>query len=674
MKRNLLTLAAMTLGFAASAQNVTSHVGKDAIFFIGENALVYNGGGTQTQDNGMFDIHGNMMVVGGSTDDFKTLNAAGTGDKLTGSNFVLRLNAPGTLDASTYGQLFITGLPQSKIKGIVSKEFITRKHGATNYFQQIALPFYKKPLSELSTELNKAFSTVRYTQNEILKWNNKDVVSRHFTSLATLLTDPTGYYMLGSKNGNLNLQTPPSSWPTIAPTPVGSVYTLSGVPYGDLLTDHPTLENTIQNAGNAVLFGTGGNGLNEYNEKYNTYVQDQFIKTTTGNWGTGFGKNFYQYGNPYFTNIDLYNIGRTESGTVPTDNNLLTNIWGIKYDAGTVTTLANGSTYSTGAKIVTFDTSGNPLGDIITPADIGTGGFVVKPLQSFVIKMRSNDPSVGAPVFKFSTLRRFKYVSRLAAEGYSVTAGKNSETTGSVKQLGVIGLDVDGKELGRTYYVISPQFTSGHQSNNENSVQAGSSGPSVLGTFEENATVGGYDYNHVDYLLYINEASETDFVGKAIPLVIYNTEVKKLKFEILENGERLEDGTHDLSTGIGFNYKAVNGELTEIKQGDEINVTTDEYGLYYGVGSIVLGTGDTKTSRTIVVYSPNDADYVVQFDPQWSRASVKVYDMSGKLIISESKINTKSNYVIKLSDQSRSTYVVAVESENGQKVNAKIIK
>lgn len=667
MKRNLLTLAAISLGFAATAQNVTSHVGKDAIFYIGENALVYNGGGAQTQDNGVFDIHGNMMVVGTSSNDvFRTLDATGTTDQTTGTNIILRLNNPGTVDALNYGQLFITGLDQIKITGTVSKEFKTRRHGNGNYFQQIALPFYNKQLDQFSTEFAKPFSTVRYSQNEILQWNNPVVVSRNFTSLLTKTSDPTGYYMLGSKANNLNTELPPSSLPTIFPTPTGTVYTLKGIPYGDKVLDHPTLEVKIQNAGAGVDFGVGGNNLNEYNEKYNTYLQDQFQKTTNPAWTPLlFGKNIYQFGNPYLTNLDLSNIGRVETGG-PTDNNFLKNIWGIKYDAGIVKTLANGSTYSTGALIVTFDSStGFPLGDL--------SKFIVKPLQSFVIKMRVNDPTITAPVLSFNTLRRFKYTSRLDGVGYSVTADKGA-TTGTIKQLGVIALDSDGVEIGRTYYVVAPQFTSGHQNNSEKTVQVSGSGPSVLGTFEENAEVGGYDYNNINYLLYINEANETDFKGKPLPLVIYNADVKKLKFQILENGVPLEDGVHDLSTGIGFHYKALNGAITAIKQSDEINVNTDEYGLYYGVGSIVLGAGDTKISRTIVVYSPNDENYVVQFDPQWSRASVKVYDMSGKLVISESKINTKSNFVIKLSDQIRSTYVVAVESENGQKINAKIIK
>ena len=159
------------------------------------------------------------------------------------------------------------------------------------------------------------------------------VVSRHFTSLLTKTSDPTGYYMLGSKADNLNTQLPPASLPTISPTPTGSVYTLNGLPYGDNVLDHPSLEVTLQNAGSTVDFGPTGNYLNEYNEKYNTYLQDQFQKTTDPAWTPlKFGKNIYQFGNPFFTNLDLYNIGRVET-TGPTDDNFLRKIWGIKSHA-----------------------------------------------------------------------------------------------------------------------------------------------------------------------------------------------------------------------------------------------------------------------------------------------------------------------------------------------------
>ena len=674
MKKNLLTVALLALSLTATAQNVICSVNKDAVFFVGENALVYNGGGIQTVDNAVYDVRGNVMIEGGSSDDFKTLKADLT-EKTTGGNFILRMNTPGSPSTSTYGQLYINGLSQLKVTAVVDKEYRTAKQGT---YQQVALPFNNKLISSLSGtpsdigSLGKVFSNARYSQNEILTWNNATVVSENLSVSATTPKN-TAYYMVGSKG--LDTGNPPSTMPRNSLTVPGTnytpalavdrVYTLRGAPYSSLL---PISEN-ISGAGAGIFFGTGGNNLNGYNEKYNTYLQDQFQFPIDGAWSPTFGKNIYQFGNPFLTNIDLSNIGRVENATPSdSDGNNLTNIWGIRYDPGTVTTLSNGSTYSVAAKIVTY----TPPTDTNPGSPIGDTEFIIKPMQVFVMKMRND---LTAPNLNFNTLRRFKYNSRALNTPYSVTASKGaSSVSGTIKQLAVIGLDVDNKEIGRTYFVVSPNFLTGHQSTASQSVQAGTSGASVLGTFEEDPISGGYDQNHLNYLLYINEANENDFEGKALPLAIYNSDAKKLRFEILENGVALENGVHNLSTGIGFFYKAANGTITEIKQKEEVAVTADEYGLYYGEPSPVLASGETKVNRTIVVYSSSEGNYIVQFDPKWKKADVKVYDMSGKLVINELKINTNSNYIIKLSDQRRSTYVVAIESENGEKVNTKILK
>ena len=669
MKRNLLTVALLALSISVCAQTICN-VNDDGVFFVGENALVYNGGGLQTKGNGIYDVRGNVMVVGTSTDQFNTIVSGGSADKTDGGNFILRLNTPATSATSTYGQLFISGIPQGKMNAIVDKEYREPKHGT---YQQLAMPFSGKLISSLSGSVSsigtfgKTFTNARYSKNEVLTWNNVTAVSDNLNVSSTTPKNTT-YYMFGTNNFDSN--TPPATMPSnpdpaaadfgTNPTRAGVVYTLRGKAYSDLAPS--TINETIKDAANGtnfVNFGTGGNNNNFYNEKYNTYLQDQFQKTTNPVWTSDFGRNIYQFGNPFLTNLDLSNIDWVEPGTT-TDGNNLTKVWGVRYNPGTVVSLSNGSTYSIGALTMTYAGSGAAVGDT---------KYIIKPMQTFVLKMRDN---TTAPTLFFNSLRRFSNKSRTSGD-YSVTAGKGA-TTGTIKQLAIIGLDVNSNEIGRTYYVVSPNFTSGHQTSTDKTVQAGTSGANVLGTFEENAVTGGYDGNYLNYLLYINEANEIDFEGKAVPLAIYNTDAKKLRFEILEDGVAIDAGVHNLSTGIGFYYKASNGTITEINQNDEVNITSDEYGLYYGKGPTVLGNAETKANRTIVVYSSNEDNYIVQFDPSWKKASVKVYDMSGKLIINEGKVNTKSNYIIKLSDQRRSTYVVAIESENGEKVNTKILK
>ncbi|KFF21137.1 T9SS type A sorting domain-containing protein [Chryseobacterium sp. JM1] len=643
MRKSLFAIGLLAISYSVQAQ-VLCHVDTNANMYVSEGTLVYSGGGVQTRGNGLLDVHGNVMVVGTAGDAFKTIDAGG-GDKTDGGNIILRLNTPGnTDDASTYGQLYVDGLNQAQITGIVSKEFRTKKHGNGDFYQQVAMPFSGKVLNSLSTELGKTFGTVRRSKNEILKWNNTGAVA-DFIDLTVPTADATGYYMLGSANNNLDTSS--------------ALRTVNGRPYTSLASNV-----SLQNGGNVTL-GTGGNGLNGYNERYNTYLQDQFEVSVTP-WANTYGKNIYQFGNPFLTNLDLSKIGYIENGGT-TDNNNIPNLWGVRYDPGTVAVGAQGNAYSTGALIQTYDASGVPVGDI---------GMIIKPMQTFVLKLRTSVPQT----LNFNTLRRFNQTVRAAGTDYSVTAAKNASKSidGTVKQLGVIGLDANGNELARTYYVVSPNATTGHQTSIATTVQATATSENMIGTFEE-ALNGGYDSNYTaQYWLYINEANENNFKGKNVKLVNYKTDkVKSYKFEIRENGELVPAGTHLLSAGIGFYYKASNGTVQQATQGGIAPNAVASYDLYYGdPNNVVLGTKDpiSVPSRTMVVYNPEITNYIVRFDPNWKKADIEVYDMSGKLVISKKAVDASRDFVIELNGAVKNSYVVKIVSDKGETVNTKILK
>jgi len=662
MRKNLFAISLIAAIYSVQAQNILVHLDDSAVTYVSEGTLLYSGGGFQTKGSGIIDIHGNVMIDGASGDGFKTITTGG-GDKFNGGNIVLRLNDPTNYSTSTYGQLYVNGIKAIDLTGIVSKEYRTGRHGAinTSYFQQIALPFAGKAFNTLSAELGKAFSTLRYSKNEILSWNNTSVVSNHVTSLSNTTPSNALYYMLGSKNNDLDLSTPPSGLLAIPPTSTGSVYTLNGAP----VRSEDLTSVSLQGAGASVNFGTNGNNLNQYNEKYNSYVQDDFDNTTGVFIGT-YGKNIYQFGNPFFTNIDLSRIGYNEPGGTGglTDGNNISNIWGIQYASGTTVSYPGGATFTTGALKQTYDpVTRIPTGDI--------NSLIIKPMQTFVIKLRDNTPQT----LNFSTLRRFSSTARAETTDYSVTAARG--LPGTVKQLGVIALDATGKEIGRTYYVVTPNATTGHQTSGITSIQAGANGGDVIGTFEE-ALNGGYDYNYVNYWLYINEANENNFMGKNIKLMTYSPSVvKSYKFEIRENAEMITNGTHALSSGIGFYYKAGNGIVQQAVQGAVIPVTSEEYDLYYGEpNNIVLAADETQTkiSRTLVVYNPAIDNYIVRFDPNWKKADIEVYDMSGKLVITKKSVDTSQDFVIELDKKIKNAYVVKVVSDKGEVVNTKILK
>lgn len=649
MKKNLLTVGFLSLTLSMSAQALT-HVDNGGTFYVGEYALVYNGGGIQTKGNGIIDLHGNLMVVGDAADVVKTFNAAGTGDKTDGKNIIIRINDPLAVDATSYGQLYIDGIPQTNITAIVDREYKTLKHGT---YQQIALPFYNKPMSSLNSELGKTFTNVRRSQNEILIWDNANVEADNFSTSNSTLKSTT-YYMLGSKDFN-------SALPAI-----GDVYTLRGVPFANGISE------TMVDAGAGVNFGPDGSARNSYSEPFNTYLQDAWDFGLAAGGASPYtvptyGKNIYQYGNPYFTNLDMRFIGRVEATTI-TDGNNIKSIQGIRFGPGGVVSNAQGATWSQNASILSY------TNDLYDPIPVGDVSIVIQPMQAIAIKLRGNDPEVGGDrTLNFDGLRRFAPASRTNGQPYEPTAAKMVDQRGTVKQLGVIALNSKGEEMARTYYVVYPDGTTGHSS--KPTTQAALSSSDIIGTYEEDAVKGGIDDNFKSaYWLYINEANEKDFFGKAVPMMMYNTEIKSLKFEIRENAELIDKGQHALSTGIGFYYKAANGEIKEASQNTVVPVSGDKYSLYYGKSTTALGTDTVvKPSRTRVVYNPGTTDFFVRFDPSWKKADVQVYDMSGKLILADKNINATSDFTLKLGKQ-KSAYIVTAVSESGEKFSTKIIR
>ncbi|BAP29819.1 uncharacterized protein CHSO_0782 [Chryseobacterium sp. StRB126] len=655
MRKSLFAIGLLAISYSVQAQ-ILCHVDTNANMYVSEGTLVYSGGGVQTKGTGLLEVHGNVMVVGSGADAFKTIDAAGA-DKTDGGNIILKLNTPASYATSTYGQLYIDGLSQSNVTGVVNKEYRNGKHGDGNFYQQIALPFYDKLLGSLSSELNKSFNSTRHSLNEILKWNNATVVGETQAPWS-MVTQPFGYYMLGSNNNNLDLSNPPAA--------NNGVYNLSGKAF----TNQPLVN--LVNAGNGLNFGPDGSNTNSYTEQYKSYLFDQY-ESTTSSWAGTYGKNIYEFGNPFFTNLDLSKIGYVESGTV-TDGNNITNIWGVQYSPGTVQYVNGGGSTFTNPLIMTFDpVTRIPVGDI--------NNLVVKPMGVFILKLRDNTPQT----LNFNTLRRFSNTARVEGTDYDVAASKvASNGSGTVKQLGVIGLDANGNELGRTYYVVSAHGTTGHQASIATTVQAAADKNTFV-TYEEKLT-GGIDPNYQsNYLLYINEANEKDFLGKEIVLNSFDynepnvtQKIFSYKFEVRENTKMIPEGSHQLSSGTGFYYKSANGNVEEVKQGAIIPVNSKTYGLYYGApdkGSLATKEDNTITlSRTMVVYNPAVSNYIVRFDKNWKKADIEVYDMSGKLIISKKAVDTSKDFVIELDGSVKSSYVVKVVSDKGVVVNTKILK
>ena len=676
MKRKIFTLSLLSLAFSANAQSLLG-VQDQASLHIKEDALIYSGGELKTVENGVIDNFGNVMIVGGG---FKTVTASNT-NETNGGNFILRLwTKPGIVngdivnggDVIKYGQLYIDNqTPQTQVTGIVDKEYKDNAHGA---YQQMGIPFYKKKFSELSTELGANLSGNRWNRTGILVWNNSKVRFDHFNPSenttdiklaghAVANNGATSYYTIGSRyfnaftGGTLN-------------TLATKVFTVKGVPFAGVITA------TLNGAGDGIVFGAEGKNTNYYREQYNSYLGDNW-EYASSPWSGNYGKNIYQFGNPYLTNLNLKYLGK-----------VVNNLRGVRIEPGT----AVKATGDTSGVYLSY-TNGVFVGDVKKT--------MVRPMGTFVVKLTSGTTTP----LDFSQLRKFAYsasssviptynggvtvqskslneellLSELSTNSTTkIVDAKLSNST--IKQLGVIALDAEGKELGRTYYVVYADGISGQPTKLTTQVTANSK--TVIGTFEESKK-GGVDEDLINsYWLYINEANENDFKGKEVPMRIYSSDVKSLAFEILENAEDIADGQERLSSGESF-YIFDGEKHVLVGNNKKISVSSDaNFGLYYGKPAELVSqsqkntiTAIQKPSATILAYDESIAAHKILFDPEWKKATVQVFDLSGRLIFSQANVDaTKGEFVVNLPNAVRGTYVVTAVSETGKKFSQKVIK
>ena len=659
MRKNLLILGSLVFSLCLEAQ-VLTFVGNDATLTVKDGALVYSGGGWQNDGNGKVNNEGDIMVVGTpGTDKFLVSN---------GADFRLKY-----VDANTYGQLYISGLLQGDITGKVNKEFqadFNHSSGADLGRQQISLPFYGYTIADLKAAIEPGLHTTsgswlnttatalnytgRFNVASVFKWNNSRARYDQIAGAASTVTGtPTDYYIVPRRSQSADGATSYEEWNAAA-----GVKTFAGRPASD---EDSNAKVSITGAAAGIDFGSNGNTKNYYYERYNSYIVDPFRigggTTGTPAWVPDYGKNLYQFANPFLTNIDLKNIGHNEG----------TNGDGIELAGlvGVATFKANSINWRNGLGS-TYPANGmykaTTSGGILQAGDVEA--LLIKPMGEFYLKM---DPS-GSPAteFKMQNTRWFSQASRTSSN-YSVT-GRNANVPADkiVKQVAVVLKDAAGDELARTYYAVSPSASTGFT---ENAAMQAYVINYPIYTKEEQAS-GGEDPNVIADL-YINAANETNFAHKEVALKIApDTEAASIAFEVYEAGARLQNG-EALSSGKSF-YIKVNNEVTKIVDGQSIPYAGGNFGLFYDEPESFLANSDAVNSQTII--AKKDADWVIRFAKNWKSADVEVYSAAGQLVHSKKNVSTVQDYIIPLGTQITGLFIVRTVSDAGVVVTKKIIK
>lgn len=642
MRKNLLTLGSLALSISLSSQ-VLTYVGSDAQMTVKDGTLVYSGGGWQNDKKGKVENFGDIMVVSDSNAEFTIANATSEGATDAGE-FTLKYTG-----ANTYGQLYINGLAQDNIKGKVTKEYTADvNHGSDDGSgrQQVGLPFYGLSVDELKSPIffdylqitsSALNSQGRFNKASAFRWNNKKI---RFDQLLTgqQVGKATDYFIIPRTN----------SAGTVEWNPADDLKKFIGVPYAD---KHGTDDFTLEVLDTTYVsdLGAGGIKKNYYNETYKSYINDPFVDgTVAGNWQSGgnYGKNLSQFANPFLTNLDLTNL--KVIGGSP-----LANIRGIAYyNEGSVSWDAqNGSTYTENKiTLVKIEGGSLQLGDVDDP-------FVIKPMGEVMVKLS------GAANINLNDARSFSQTKR-SNDNYDVASRSSSIPSDKiVKQLGVTLLNADGEQIGRTFYAVSPSATTGRE---------GASLQAFVGDYpiytKEEKEDGGEDTDFASHL-YINEANETSFKGKEIPMFINYSSPASIRFDVFEAGVKL---TENQTLTSGDFYIKDGNDIIKIKSGDTMVVGSDYYGLYYEQPEGTLGTNTALLGNTII--AKNVSDWVVRFSKNWKTANIEVYTAAGQLIHSKKNVSTSQDYIIPLNSQANGMFIVRAISDSGEAVTKKIVK
>ncbi|WP_379968657.1 hypothetical protein [Epilithonimonas sp. UC225_85] len=645
MIKKFITIKSILFYSLASSQ-VLTYVGNSALVTIQSQTLFYNGGGFQTAGTAVVNNSGNVMVNGTSTDVVTLANTA---------NFTLKLAS-----TTDYGQLYVTGITQANISGKVNKEYTADYLNGTTGRQQTGIPFYNFTYADLKNvfgngniNLTNGGNTTsgRFSPSSIFKWNNERARFDQIVGGADtdVIGTPLTYYIVPRRKADGTFFWVPNS----------DKKTFTGIPVSDMTTSNVQISLSGAYAGS---FGYNGSSSNYYGEKYNTYLDDPF-RSKTPTWASDYALNLYQLANPFLTNLDLSFIATSEAGNL-SDGNSISNLVGVAYyGTSFITNTFSGTTYGTPIVATTS-------GGVFQGGDISK--LIIKPMGEFMVKLSNNT----AQTLNLTKTRRFKSTVRSTSTDYSVTAAKNtSDDEGGgipadkiVKQVAVVMYDLDGTELDRTYYAISPSAVTGYNPSTA-LMQAYSSDKKIF--TKEEKSEGGEDSNYTDKL-YINEANELGFKSKQIPLYIdYAEQPYQLKFEVYEKGERVTDG---LSSGDSFYFKNNEGQFIKIVDGEGLSMSGSQssLGLYYELPEGgTLGTDITSNSQTVI--AKKNSEWVVRFAKNWKNATVEIYSAAGQLLNSKTQISTSSDYSIPLNYQAKSVFLVKAISEKGEVVIKKII-
>lgn len=623
----------------------------ETLVYFGQNLELTSGA-----DNGTTAVitnSGNIKVGGTYT------NASATGDNFYNT----------WTDNTSYGQVIIAD--QVPAAGYLAMEKGVINSTAFSW-GQFAIPFnFGSANAAMTTLFGVPYSNGgnRYYAS-MMVWNNEDEPRfDHLTSSSAI--NPTDYVILNLTYNSAGIKPIMDS---------NSKLTYRGIPSN---IQH------IPNQGSTAMYmpgtpwSTWKDMTNTYGEKFSTYIDDPLRNILTED---NYGKYIYEYGNPYTSNLNLAYIGMNSTEGYD-DGVQIENLAGVGQINSANWVYGTGLTTSTMVK-ATYNGSNQWAGD--------PESLIVKPFEPFLIILSIPDEQ---PSITFTDgLKTFAMHVGADIDGnwppFPLIGGKTNPNQSDnpvvqdgfyqddFYQLRLKLYDEEGNETGNRVIIV----VNGEVENEvPNSYEAEYFDFEGSGFYLAQERADGGHVTASQRKMDIN-AVNVDFVGKPIPMLFHRTEGDntsyKIKAELFQGSifNKLKNENENFNDGnTFFIYDNETDQLAEVKNGSVFNIEPiplngqkNRYEVYWNEGPTGkgMGTNDELASATII-YRDNDSHFV-KFSDKWSSAEVKVYDMSGRNIMTFDKVDTKNNLEIKLA--SRGVYAVKIKSNTGEVYTQKIIK
>lgn len=671
-----LLLAGGLTGVLCSQTSENAYITGNQVIKISANTLLYTGKDlvltAQADQPGVVMNEGKIKINGNFV-------SANTSD---GTSF---LNVYTNED--NYGQVIINQNSTSTGRLAIQKPSIDPD---TFTWGQFAIPFQFSTVKEAFETL---FSGVQYQTNipgggsnryyhSIMTWDN--TTRPEYDHIAPgIPINPTDYVIINLTNheGLIN-QMEDIPWQTYAGTPANRQYSVQYFPgmYRDV----------------TVPWNSWKTLKNIYNETYASYIEEHIRDGSSPH----YGRYYFQFGNPYTSNIDLSYIGLSE---IDGDSNpsYVQGLMGVVKITGTGWSPEFGILNPTAIRAVWSGTEwgGDPEALLIRPFEgfyigLKSDGTATRGMRSFIFNDDLKTFSM-TPAEAENVLEAEPNVDRYFAD--TDFQGSTAEEKLITNQFITINPNVDRK----AFYQLKLELYTEDDIYTGNSVfvivdsksQSGIDQPLEadytdfnFGFFLSQENADGSEVNVANRVMQIN-AIHPRFVAKPIPLffkksgndlngyflkadLFYQNIFSKLKKEDVNfmdgNSFFFYDKAMDVLLPITTDFSYY------IERSDEPQ--SNRYVIYWNGGpesGIDRMSVEEPLASTTQVYKDGEV-HKIRFDKTWSSADVAVFDLAGRVILENYNVPTHTDYVLEL--PKAMVYVVKIKSNTGETLTQKIIR